>query len=150
MDRKSTSRYCFSLGSAMISWSSQKHGSIAESTTEAEYIAASDVSKEAVWLRKLVSGLFGDKLETTMVHRDNQSCIKLTENPVFHDRSKHIDMKYHYIRDLVQRKTVKLQYIATSDHVADILTKPLTSRQFMQLRGKLDVAENDSLAEREC
>jgi hypothetical protein len=85
-----------------------------------------------------------------VVHCDNQSCIKLTENLVFHDRSKHIDMRYHYIRDLVQRKTVKLQYIATSEKVADILTKPLTSRQFVQLRGKLGVTENDFLAEREC
>ena len=112
----------------MISWSSRKQGSIAQSTTEAEYIAASDASKEAVWLRKLVSGLFGDKLKTTVVHCDNQSCIKLTENLVFHNRSKHIDTKYHYIRDLVQRKTVKLQYIATSEQVVDILTKPLTLR----------------------
>ena len=104
MDQKSS----FSLGSAMISWSSRKQGSIAQSTAEAEYIAASDASKEAIWLRKLVSGLFGDKLETTVVHCDNQSYIKLTENPIFHDRSKHINMKYHYIRDLVQRKIVKL------------------------------------------
>jgi hypothetical protein len=81
----------------MISWSSRKHGSIAQSTIEAEYIVASDASKDAVWLKKLVSGLFGGKLETTVVHCDNQSCIKLTENLVFHDRSKHIDMKYHYI-----------------------------------------------------
>jgi hypothetical protein len=85
-----------------------------------------------------------------VVHCDNQNCIKLTENPVFHDRSKHIDMRCHYIRDLVQRKIVKLQYIATSEQVVDILTKPLTSRQFVSLRGKLGVAENDSLAEREC
>jgi hypothetical protein len=68
VDRKSTSGYYFSLGSAMISWSSRKQGSIAQSTAEAEYIAASDASKEAVWLRKLISGLFGDKLETTVVH----------------------------------------------------------------------------------
>jgi hypothetical protein len=92
----------------MISWSSRKQGSIAQSTVEVEYIVASDDSKEAVWLKKLVSGLFGDKLETTVVHYDNQSCIKLTENPVFHDMSKHIYMRYHYIRDLVQRKIVKL------------------------------------------
>jgi hypothetical protein len=76
----------------------------------------------------MVSGLFGDKIEMMVVHCDNQSCIKLTENLIFHDRSKNIDMRYHYIRDLVQRKTVKLQYIATSEQVADILTKPLTSR----------------------
>ena len=109
MDRKSTFGYYFNLGSAMISWSSRKRRSIAQSTIEAEYIAASDASKEAVWLKKLVYGLFGDKLETMVVHCDNQSCIKLIENTFFHDRSKHIDMKYHYIRDLVQRKTVKLQ-----------------------------------------
>ena len=81
----------------MISWSSQKHGSIAQNTIEVEYIATSDAIKEEVWLRKLVSGLFGDNFETMVVHCDNQSCIKLTENPVFHDRSKHIDMRYHYI-----------------------------------------------------
>jgi hypothetical protein len=104
VDRKSTSRYCFSLGSTMISWSRWKQGSIAQSTIEAEYFATSDASKEAVWLRKLVSRLFGDKLETMVVHCDNQSCIKLTENLVFHDMSKHIDKRYHYIRDLVQRK----------------------------------------------
>jgi hypothetical protein len=97
VDRKSTSRYCFSLGSAMISWSRRKQGSIAQSTTKAEYIASSDASKEAIWLKKLFYGLFGDKLETTVVHCDNQSCIKLTKYPIFHDRSKHIDMKYHYI-----------------------------------------------------
>jgi kynurenine formamidase len=85
-----------------------------------------------------------------VVHCDNQSCIKLTENSLFHNSSKHIDMRYHYIQDLVQRKTVKLQYIATNEQVVDILTKPLTSRQFVQLRGKLGVAENDSLTEREC
>jgi hypothetical protein len=85
-----------------------------------------------------------------VVHCDNKSCIKLTKNLVFHNRSKHIDMRYHYIPDLVQRKTVRLQYIAMSEKVADILTKPLTSRQFVQLRGKLGVAENYSLAEKEC
>ena len=79
----------------------------------------------------MVSGLFGDKLKTTVVHCDNQSCIKLTENLIFYNRSKYIDMKYLYIRDLVQRKTLKLQYIATRAKVVNILTKPLTSRQFV-------------------
>jgi hypothetical protein len=101
VDWKSTSGYCFSLGYAMISWSSRKQGSISNSTIEAEYIATSDASKEAIWLIKLVSGLFGDKIERKVVHCDNQNCIKLTENPIFHDRSKHINMRYRYIRDLV-------------------------------------------------
>jgi hypothetical protein len=150
VDRKSTSRYCFSLGSIMISWSSNKKGSISQSIAEAEYIAANDASKESIWLRKFISGLFGDKIETTMVHCDNESCIKLTENSVFHYRSKHIDMRYHYIRNLVQRKTVKLQYISMREQVVDILTKPLTLRLFVQLRDKIGVVENDSLSEREC
>ena len=99
----------------MISWSRGKQGSIAQSTVEAEYIAASDFCKEAIWLKKLVSDLFGGKLDSTIIHCDNQSCIKLSNNPVFHDRSKHIEMRYHFIRDLVQRGALKLQYIRTND-----------------------------------
>jgi len=71
MDWKSTFGYCFSLGSAMISWSSKKQSSIAQSTAEAEYIAASNASREAVWLRKLMFGLFQERLETTVIHCDN-------------------------------------------------------------------------------
>ena len=99
VDRKSTSRYCFSMGSTMISWSNKKQDSIAQSTTEVEYIAASDDYKETVWLRKLLSDLFNGKLDSTIIHCDNQSCIKLSENTAFHDRLKHIEM-YHFIRDL--------------------------------------------------
>ena len=150
VDRKSTSGYCFSLGSTMIFWSSRKQGSITQSTVEAEYIAASNANREAVWLRKLTSGLFGEKLETTIILCDNQSFIKLTENSVFHDRSKHIDLKYHYIRDMVQQNVIKLKYIATNDQVADILTKPLQLAKFAHFRDKLGVVENASLAEREC
>ena len=108
VDRKSTSGYCFSMGSTMISWSNRKQGSIAQSTAEAEYITASDVCKEAVWLRKLLSDLFEGKLDSMIIHCDNQSCIKLSEKPMFHDRSKHIEMKYHFIKDLVQRGALKL------------------------------------------
>ena len=77
VDRKSTSGYSFSMGPAMISWSNRKQGSIAQSTAEAEYIVASDACKEAVWLRKLLSDMFGGKLDSTIIHCDNQSCIKL-------------------------------------------------------------------------
>jgi hypothetical protein len=83
VDRKSTSGYCFSLGSTMISWSSRKQGSIAQSTVEAEYIAASAASIEAAWLRKLLSDLFSAELEPTVIHCDNQSCVKLSVIPVF-------------------------------------------------------------------
>jgi hypothetical protein len=93
LDRKSTYGYCFSLGSTMISWSRKKQGSIAQSTAEAEYIATSNASREVVWLRKLLSGLFQERLEIIVIHCDNESCLKLIENPIFHDRSRHIEMK---------------------------------------------------------
>ena len=150
VDRKSTSGCCFNIGSAVISWMCRKQTSVALSTAEAEYIAASTASREAVWLRKLLAGIFDSELEPTVIHCDNQSCIKLTENPVFHDRSKHIEIKYHFIRDVVQRGAVKLQYIRTDEQVADILTKPLSRLKFVYFRDKLGIVENVSLAEREC
>eukprot|EP00253_Pinus_taeda_P012051 PITA_12051 len=90
-DRKSTFGCCFSLGSALISWMSRKQKSVALSTADAEYIVASMASCEAVWLRKLL------------------------KNPVFHDCSKHIDIRYHYIRDMVQRGAIRLQHIGTDE-----------------------------------
>jgi hypothetical protein len=75
---------------------------------EAEYIAACSASYEAIWLRKLLTDLFDLEMEATTILWDNQSCIKMTENPVFHDRSKHIEIRYHYIRDMVQRGALKL------------------------------------------
>jgi hypothetical protein len=89
-DRKSTSGCCFSLGSAMISWQSRKQSSIALSTAKVEYIVACSASCEAIWLRKLLTGLFDLDMEETMILCDNHSFIKMAENPVFHDKSKHI------------------------------------------------------------
>ena len=142
VDRKSTSGCCFSLGSAMVSWFSKKQSSVALSTAEAEYIAACAASKEAVWLRKLLADLSGHQVDVTVIFCDNQSCVKLSENSVFHDRSKHIDMKYHYIRDIVQKGVVKLQYISTDEQVADIFTKPLARVKFAYFRERLGVVEN--------
>ena len=107
-DRKSTSRCCFSLGSAAVSWFSRKQKSVALSSTEAEYMVASQTSCEALWLRKLLVNLFGQELKPTVIYCDNHSCIQLFENPVFHDRSKHIEIRYHFIRDYVQRGPVTL------------------------------------------
>jgi hypothetical protein len=86
IESKSTSGCCFSLRSAMISWISRKKNFVELSTTKVEYITASFASREAVWLQKLLAGLFYQELETTLIHCDNQSYVKLLENPVFHDR----------------------------------------------------------------
>jgi hypothetical protein len=92
---------CFSLGSTITSWQSRKQYSITLSTTEVEYIDACSASCEAIWLRKLLTGLFDLEMEETMILCDNQSCINMTENLVFHDKSKHIEIQYHYILDMV-------------------------------------------------
>ena len=97
----------------MISWFSRKQSCVALSIAKAEYVAACSTSCEAVWLRKLLSDLFDLQSDATCIHCDKQSCVKLSENPVFHDKSKHIEIKYHYIRDMVQRGAVNLQYVAT-------------------------------------
>ena len=85
----------------MISWFNRKQSYVALSTVEPEYVSACSTSCEAVWLRKLLSDLFDLQLDATCIYRDNQSCVKLTENPLFHDKSKIIEIKYHYIRDMV-------------------------------------------------
>ena len=92
----------------MISWFIRNQSYVALSTAEAEYFTASSASCEAVWLWKLLSDLFDHQLDATCIHCDNQSCVKLSENPVFHDKSKNIEIKYHYIRDMVQRGGVNL------------------------------------------
>jgi len=122
VDRKSMSRWCFSLGSASISWMSKRQKSVALSTTKAEYIAASMACCEVVWLRKLFSELFEHVLDTTVIYCDNQSGIHLSENLVFHNRSKHIDIKYHFIRDMVEQGAIRLQHIKIDEQVVDILT----------------------------
>jgi hypothetical protein len=150
IDRKSTSSSCFTRGSAMVSWCSRKQSSVALSTTEAEYIALSVAVREVVWLLKILTDLFDREMDPTIIHCDNQSCVKLSENPVFHDKSKHIEIKYHYIKDMVQRKTVHVQYLSTHEHIADIFTKPLAKTKFEYFREKLGLMENASLAKREC
>eukprot|EP00253_Pinus_taeda_P027165 PITA_27165 len=100
-DRKSTSGCCFGLGSVVVSWFIWKQQSVALSSAEAEYMVVNLASCEAISLCKMLFSLFGQPLRPSMIFCDNQSCIKLTENPVFHDRSKHIGIRYHFMRDYV-------------------------------------------------
>ena len=141
IDRKSTSGCCFNMGSGVISWFSRKQSCVALSTSEAEYVAASSTICEVVWLRKLLSDLFDLQLDATCIYCNNQSCVKLSKNSVFHDKSKHIEIKYHYIRDMVQRGAVKLQYVVTNEQIANVLTKPLAKVKFEYFREKLGVLQ---------
>ena len=101
-------------------------------------------------MRKILVSLPGSHLYLTTIHCDNQSCIKLSINPVFHDRSKHIDIRYHHLKDCVQRKIMLLQYIPMEDQDAGILTKALTRSEFEYHRDRIGVKDNPFLVEREC
>jgi hypothetical protein len=149
-DRKSTSRGIFSIRSTTVSWYNRKHRSVALSSVEAEYMVASQAACEAIWMRKILVGLFGSHLDPTVIYCDNQSCIKISINLVFHDRSKHIDIWYHHLRDCVQWKIMLLQYIPMEDQDANILRKALTRRKFEYHRDRIGVKDNPFLVEREC
>ena len=115
IDRKSTSGCCFSMVLGVISWFSRKQFYVALTTTEAEYVVACSASCEAVWLRKLLSDLFDLQLDAACIYCDNQICVKFSAKPVFHDKLKHIEIKYHYIRDMVQIGAVKFRYVVTEE-----------------------------------
>lgn len=104
-DRKSTSGYLFTIAGGAISWRSKKQDSVAMSSMEAEYIAASEAAKEAVWLKEFLSTLkiIDSARKPVMVYCDNQAAIKVSRHPRFHSKSKHIEGRYHYIRDVINR-----------------------------------------------
>jgi hypothetical protein len=105
---------------------------------------------EEMWLRKLLADLFDHEMDSTIIHCDNESCVKLSENPLFHDKLKHIEIKYHYIRDMVQRKAVHMKYLSTHEKIADVFTKPLPRMKFEYFCERLGLVENASLVERKC
>jgi len=134
--RHSTLGYCFSLGSGVISWRSKKSGSVAHSTTEAEYYAQAEAVKEACWLRMFLEEVW-DKPNTTVIHCDNSSAVKLAHNPINHSRTKHIDITHHFIREKIEQGVVELMLVPSKANVADILTKPLTREEHLRLCGLL-------------
>jgi hypothetical protein len=141
-DRKSTTEFIFYLGSSAFTWSSKKQPIVTLSTCEAEYVAATSSVCHAIWLRKLLKELHMPQEDATEIFVDNKSAIALVKNPVFHDRSKHIDTRYHFIRECIAKKEVQLKFVKTHDQVADIFTKPLKNEIFSKLRALLGVTRN--------
>ena len=124
-DHKSMSGFVFMLGGAAISWSLKKQISVALLSTEAEYIAAAHATKEVIWLRRLLTDLGLDLNSPTTLHIDNQSAIAIAWNPEFHDRTKHIEIRHHFLRQKVEEEEIHLACIPTEDQTADVLTKGL-------------------------
>ncbi len=140
--RQSTSGFIFILFGGPVAWSSRRQSCVSLSTTEAEYVAASDATKEGIWLRRLLLDLNPEWNKPIPLMCDNQSAIRLIRNPEFHQRTKHIDVRYHFIREHQEAKEIDVLYIPTEIQLADPFTKPLPNPRFSILRDALGIASN--------
>eukprot|EP00253_Pinus_taeda_P026375 PITA_26375 len=133
-DRNSTVGYVFTLGSGPITWACKKQGAVSLSSAEAEYRGVVEASKEALWLRQILSEFGFEQQHPTTLWCDNQSAIQLCKDPFQHQRSKHIELHMHFIRKLIHDHVLEVQYSSIDDQVADIFTKALTEVKFTKLR----------------
>jgi len=122
--RRSTTGWAFELNGSIIAWCSKRQATVSTSTSESEYVAVSEAAKEAVWLKGMLEEL-GCRQPQTSLPGDNQGSIHLANRPAAHSRTKHIDIRHHLIRELIERGIVKLDYVPTADQKADVLTKAL-------------------------
>ena len=118
-------------------WSSKKQTSVALSSTEAEYVSVALASQEAVWLQQLLEDMGVIKTEQITLFADNQGCLKLADNEGMSARTKHIDIRHHHLRDLVQHNVIKLEYCETNRMIANILTKSLSKPKLEELRAMI-------------
>jgi len=144
-DRKSTSGYAFLLAGGVISWVSKKQPVVSLSITEAEFIAAALCACQCVWLRRVLEHLDQCQFGTTVIFCDNGSTIKLSKNPILHGRSKHIDVRFHFLRNLCNDGVIELNYCSTRNQLANIITKPLKVEDFQCLRSALGMLENTEI-----
>ncbi|KAL9247820.1 hypothetical protein vseg_021208 [Gypsophila vaccaria] len=139
LTRRSFTAYFICLGGSPISWKTKKQPTVARSSTEAEYRAMTSTTSEVMWLKGLLRCLGIDIRDTVPLHVDNQSAIHIAKNPVCHERTKHIEVDIHFIRDEIKRGTISPRYIPTQLQLADILTKALGRGRFQDLLAKLGI-----------
>lgn len=138
-DRRSTGAMAFYLNDNLITWVSQKQRCVALSSCEAEFMAATAAACQAVWLRNLLIQITGVTHGPVIIYVDNKSAIDLAKNPVFHGRSKHIDIRYHFIRECVGRGEIEVKYVSSNEQRADVLTKAMATVKFEQMRALLGI-----------
>lgn len=134
-DRRSTTGYIFKLfNRCTICWNTKRQLSVAASSTEAEYMALFEAVREALWLKSLATSLNVNPSKSIIIYEDNNGCISIANNPTSHKRSKHIDIKYHFSTELIEKNVIKLKNVPTGNQLADVLTKPLSTAKFLELR----------------
>ena len=143
-DRKSTSGACQFLGASLVSWSSKKQNCISLSTAEAEYVAAASACTQLLWMRQTLKE-YGVTCDKVPLLCDNESAIKIGYNPVQHSRTKHIEIRHHFIREHVANGNIALSYVNTKEQLADIFTKPLDERRFRELRSELNILDSSNM-----
>lgn len=143
-DRKSTSGTCQFIGSALVSWNSKKQNSVALSTAEAEYISASSCCAQILWMKHQLSD-YGIVLDHIPIKCDNTSAISISKNLVLHSRTKHIEIRHHFLRDHVLKDDCVLEFVDTKNQLADIFTKPLPKDSFYSIRRKLGLLDVSDL-----
>ncbi|XP_020680453.1 uncharacterized protein LOC110098081 [Dendrobium catenatum] len=143
--RRSTSGYCSFLGDTLISWTVKKQRTVSHSSTESEYRALAALTVDIIWLRKLLTEFGINQDYATDLYCDNMSAIALANNPIFHSRTKHIEIDQKFLRDQIQQNNIRLHPISTLDQIADIFTKSLSTPRFHQLRLKLTVCQDPSI-----
>ncbi|KAL5566072.1 hypothetical protein UlMin_029236 [Ulmus minor] len=140
-DKKSTAGYLVYFGDTLVSWCSKKQRVVSRSSTESEYRALAHISCEIAWLESLLGELTFSLTQTPVTWCDNLSASTLAANPVYHSRTKHVEIDIHFVRDKVLEKKLDVRYVPSHDQTADCLTKPLSHSHFKFLRDKLGVVE---------
>ena len=141
--RKSTSGYLITFAGGAVAWQSRLQKCVALSTTEAEFIAITKACKELLWLKKFLQEL-GLKQERYVLHCDSKSAIHLSKNSSFHSRSKHIDVRYHWIRDVLNDKLLQLEKVHTDENTSDMLAKALTKNKHEKCQFLAGMAESST------
>lgn len=131
----------FYLNESLITWCSQKQRCVALSSCKAEFMAATAAACQAIWLKNLLAEVTGKSEGPVVLYIDNKSAIDLAKNPVFHGRSKHIDIRYHFIRQCVEKGEIVLKHVSSENQRADVLTKFLAAFKFERLRNLLGVKD---------
>ncbi|GKF40911.1 hypothetical protein Tco_0124253, partial [Tanacetum coccineum] len=129
LDRKSTTGGCQFLGKRLIFWQCKKQTIVATSTTEAEYVAAAHCCRQVLWIQNKMLD-YGFNFMNTKIFIDNESTISIVKNPIYHSKTKHIEIRYHFIKDSYEKKLIQMLQIHTDDNVVDLLTKAFNGPRF--------------------